>query len=48
MSSVGPSIAVVTKKDRGAIEKLIKPMGLFVAISTKVDNKGLTITHKKR
>ncbi len=47
MSSVGPSIAVVTKKDRKALEKLIKPMGLTVAISTKVDNCGLTITHTK-
>jgi beta-RFAP synthase len=47
MSSVGPSIAVVTEKDRASIEKLIKPMGLSVAISTKVDNKGLIITRKK-
>ena len=48
MSSVGPSIAVVTKKDRKAMEKLLKPMGLSVAISTKVDNKGLTITKDRQ
>jgi hypothetical protein len=29
------------------MEKLLKPMGLSVAISTKVDNKGLTITKKR-
>jgi predicted sugar kinase len=48
MSSVGPSIAVVTKKDRKAIEKLLQPMGLCVAITTKVDNKGLMVTKSKK
>jgi beta-ribofuranosylaminobenzene 5'-phosphate synthase len=47
MSSVGPSIAVVTKQDRTALEKLIQPMGLSVAISTRVDNTGLSITRTK-
>ncbi|MGD1003979.1 MAG: GHMP kinase [Methanoregulaceae archaeon] len=46
MSSVGPSIAVVTEKDKVEMEKLLKPLGLKIAISTKVDNKGLTITSK--
>ena len=45
MSSVGPSIAVVTDKDRKSVEKLLKPIGLSIAIATKVDNKGLMVTH---
>jgi beta-RFAP synthase len=43
MSSVGPSIAVVTEESEEEIAKLIEPMGLKIAITTKVDNKGLTI-----
>ena len=43
MSSVGPSIAVVTEKDRAQMEKLLKPLGLTISISMKVDNAGLTI-----
>lgn len=45
MSSVGPSIAVVTALDRKSMEKMLTPLGLSVAISTKVDNKGLIIAH---
>jgi predicted sugar kinase len=45
MSSVGPSIAVVTDKDRKSVDKILKPLGLEVAIVTKVDNKGLQVTH---
>ncbi len=45
MSSVGPSIAVVTSLDRKSLEKILKPLGLKVAIETKVDNKGLTLKH---
>jgi hypothetical protein len=48
MSSVGPSIAVVTGKNRAEMEKLLKPMGLTIAISTKVDNSGLAISRKTR
>jgi beta-ribofuranosylaminobenzene 5'-phosphate synthase len=48
MSSVGPSIAVVTDKNRSEMEKLLKPMELTIAISTKVDNSGLVITRKTR
>ena len=44
MSSVGPSIAIVTEKDRRAIQKILKPIGLEIAIATKVDNDGLTVT----
>jgi beta-ribofuranosylaminobenzene 5'-phosphate synthase len=47
MSSVGPSIAVVTDMKRSALEKLIAPLGLKVAIMTKVDNQGLTLSHTK-
>ena len=47
MSSVGPSIAVVTSLDRKSLERLLKPIGLTVAISTKVDNRGMTIAHEK-
>jgi hypothetical protein len=47
MSSVGPSIAVVTDVDPRAMKKLLKPMGLSIAFSSKVDNHGLVVTHKK-
>jgi predicted sugar kinase len=43
MSSVGPSIAIVTDKDRKTVEKILKPIGLKIAIVTKVDNKGLQV-----
>jgi hypothetical protein len=46
MSSVGPSIAVVTEKSRAEMERLLQPMGLAIAISTNVDNAGLTIKRK--
>ncbi|MDD1694806.1 MAG: GHMP kinase [Methanoregula sp.] len=44
MSSVGPSIAVVTELDRVKMKKLLDPLGLKIAIATKADNKGLVIT----
>ena len=44
MSSVGPSIAVVTGLDKNALEKILKPLGLQIAITTKVDNEGLKIS----
>ncbi len=44
MSSVGPSIAIVTDKDRKSIEKILKPLNLSIAIATRVDNTGLQIT----
>jgi predicted sugar kinase len=47
MSSVGPSIAIVTEKDRKTIQKILKPIGLEIAIVTKVDNKGMMVTWKK-
>jgi beta-RFAP synthase len=47
MSSVGPSIAVVTALDKKAMEKILKPIGLSIAIATKVDNEGLKITQER-
>jgi beta-RFAP synthase len=47
MSSVGPSIAVVTSLDREAFEEIIRPMGISIAIATLVDNKGLVVSEKK-
>jgi predicted sugar kinase len=43
MSSVGPSIAVVTDRSAEDMAELIEPMGLEIAIATKVDNQGLRI-----
>ena len=45
MSSVGPSIAVITGKDRRSVEKILQPLGLEIAIDTKVDNTGLSVVH---
>ena len=47
MSSVGPSIAVVTGLGQKALEKILKPLGLTIAIVTRVDNEGLKITRKR-
>ena len=47
MSSVGPSIAVVTGLNQKALEKIIKPLGLTIAIVTRVDNEGMKIIREK-
>jgi beta-RFAP synthase len=47
MSSVGPSIAIVTGCNRKAMEAVLEPLGLTIAVVTKVDNRGMVITHKK-
>ncbi len=47
MSSVGPSIAVVTDLPMGAMKKLLKPMGLTIAFTTQVDNTGMILSHRK-
>lgn len=44
MSSVGPSIAVITKKSQKEVEEIAEKIGLDIAITTKVDNEGLKIT----
>jgi beta-RFAP synthase len=46
MSSVGPTIAVITDRSRQDLEKVIVELGLKVAVETKVDNKGLKIEEK--
>ncbi len=43
MSSVGPSIAIVTEKSREEVADLLEKMGLEIAIETKVDNQGLRL-----
>jgi shikimate kinase len=43
MSSVGPSIAVVTDRSETEMVEILEPMGLKITISTKVDNEGLKV-----
>ena len=43
MSSVGPSIAIVTDRSREEVAERLKKMGLEIAIETKVDNEGLRV-----
>ena len=45
MSSVGPSIAIITGKDRSFVEKVASGLGLTIAVETGVDNEGLSLTH---
>ncbi len=47
MSSVGPSIAIVTDKDKKSLEMILKPLDLKIAIVTKADNKGLQVVYKE-
>ena len=44
MSSVGPSISVVTKKSRTEVDAIVENMGLSVAIETNVDNVGIRLS----
>jgi len=46
MSSVGPSIAIITEKTRASVEKILEGVGVEIAIETRIDNKGLIITHE--
>jgi len=41
MSSVGPSIAIITSRPAEAIKGTLDALGLKIAISTVVDNLGL-------
>ncbi len=45
MSSVGPSISIITAKDRSYVEQVVTDLGLTIAVETMVDNEGLSITH---
>jgi len=47
MSSVGPTIAVITERSRKDLEKAIADLGLKVAVETKIDNKGMVIEERK-
>lgn len=47
MSSVGPSIAIITGRGKKDVQKILKPLGLEIAIETKTDNAGMKITYKK-
>ena len=42
MSSVGPTIAVITERSRKELEQAIADLGLKVAVETKIDNRGMT------
>ena len=43
MSSVGPSIVIVTEKEKDAVISIIEPLGLTLKIETAVDNQGIRI-----
>lgn len=43
MSSVGPTIAVVTESSREDVEEVLKPLGIEIALETKVDNEGIKV-----
>ena len=45
MSSVGPSIAIITEKDRAFVEGIVKKIGLSITVESKIDNEGLHIHH---
>ncbi len=48
MSSVGPSIAVVTDRPEEEVAEILAKAGLRVAIATTVDNEGLKIRVEER
>lgn len=44
MSSVGPTIAVITESSRAEVEAVLKPpLGIEIALETQVDNEGIKI-----
>ena len=45
MSSVGPSIAIITSRDRDYVEGVVRKLGLSIAVETLIDNEGLTLNH---
>jgi beta-RFAP synthase len=44
MSSVGPSICIVTGKPTAEVQQILTSLGLEIAVATKVDNTGIVIT----
>ncbi len=47
MSPVGPTIAVITGRDRRAVKRQIRPLGLSVALETKIDDRGMVVSRGK-
>ena len=45
MSSVGPSIAIVTGRSVEETGEFLRSIGLEMAITTRVDNHGIRISH---
>lgn len=45
MSSVGPSIAVITRRPRAELETVCASVGLEIAIETEVDNTGVLVDY---
>jgi len=43
MSSVGPSIAVITGRPEEEVAAILEKAGLRIAIATAVDNEGLKV-----
>jgi beta-RFAP synthase len=41
MSSVGPAIALITKRKKEDVQRILAPLGLEIAVATRVDNTGL-------
>lgn len=48
MSSVGPSIAVVTEKSREEVEAIAGGLGLTVTLATTVDNEGVKVWREEK
>ncbi len=46
MSSVGPSICVITEKTEQEMKLILDVIGLEISVTTKVDNTGIRITTK--
>ena len=45
MSSVGPSIAIITGRDRDYVAGVVRGLGLSIAVETMIDNDGLKLSH---
>lgn len=45
LSSVGPSIAIVTEKSKADVEAVVKKMGFTIGVESTVDNEGIKISH---
>jgi len=48
MSSVGPSIAIVTGRPEDEVRAILSSVGLKIAIATEVDNEGLKVRVEER